>query len=388
MKRLFLGILRAVLLFFAYLKYYLKLFLSWFGKSPITILAYRGYGRRDHILLQGRVLKNKVITTSPADSLWRNFVNNYKRFGSAEIRGAQLSISIGENKFDLITDREGYFFLDAPLENPLAPDEKKWRKASIRLMRTRRREIDLNETAKILVPGNAEFGVISDIDDTILITEVTSLLKLKMLYLTFLKNANNRETFHEVEAFFRALQRGKNDQNRNPVFYVSKSPWNLYDFLEDFIELNELPRGPLLLRDIGLLPRRFPFESLGKQYRGHKISSVARILRMYPDLPFILVGDSGEKDAEIYLTIAKSFPGQVKAIYIHDLKEPRRTQRTLKLIQESGIENIKLVNSYREAAEDAERRGFLNMNIFEEVGSGKAEGGSGKSEGGRQEAEA
>lgn len=370
-KRFLLGILRGILLFIAHLKYYLKLFLSLFGKAPISVLAYRGYGRHDHIFLQGRVLKNKVITTSPRDSVWRNIVNNYKRFGSAEIRGAQLTVTFGDNTFDLITDREGYFYLDAPLENPLNPSDKKWRKATIRLQRTRRREVDLIETAKILVPSRAEFGVISDIDDTILITEVTSLLKLKMLYNTFLKNATNRKIFHEVEAFFRALQRGKEGANRNPVFYVSKSPWNLYDFLEDFIELNELPRGPLLLRDIGIFPSHFPFEFLDKQYRGHKISSVARILRMYPELPFILIGDSGEKDAEIYTTIAKAFPDQVKAIYIHDVKEPLRRRRTLELIENSGIPHIKLVNSYREAAEDAQQRGFLDMQIFEEFGSGK-----------------
>ncbi len=370
-KRFLLGILRGILLFFAHLKYYFKLFLSLFGVAPIKVLAYRGYGRRDHVVMQGRVLKNKVITTSPQDSVWRNIVNNYKRFGSAEIRGAQLKVSIGDNTFDLVTDREGYFYLDTPLEKPLEPTDKKWRKATIRLLRTRRREVNITETAKILVPSRAEFGVISDIDDTILITEVTSLLKLKMLYLTFLKNAANRQTFHEVEAFFRALQRGKSGENRNPFFYVSKSPWNLYDFLEEFIEINELPRGPLLLRDIGFLPRRFPFESLGKQYRGHKISSVARILRMYPDMPFILIGDSGEKDAEIYLTLAKAFPGQVKAIYIHDVKDPLRAQRTLQLIKRSGVENIRLVNDYREAAEDAEKRGFLNMHIFEAFGSGQ-----------------
>lgn len=370
-KRFLLGILRGILLFIAHLKYYLKLFLSLFGKAPISVLAYRGYGRHDHIFLQGRVLKNKVITTSPRDSVWRNIVNNYKRFGSAEIRGAQLTVTFGDNAFDLITDREGYFYLDAPLKNPLNPSDKKWRKATIRLQRTRRREVDLIETAKILVPSRAEFGVISDIDDTILITEVTSLLKLKMLYNTFLKNATNRKIFHEVEAFFRALQRGKEGANRNPVFYVSKSPWNLYDFLEDFIELNELPRGPLLLRDIGIFPSHFPFEFLDKQYRGHKISSVARILRMYPELPFILIGDSGEKDAEIYITIAKAFPDQVKAIYIHDVKEPLRRRRTLELIENSGIPHIKLVNSYREAAENAQQRGFLDMQIFEEFGSGK-----------------
>ncbi len=369
-KRFLLGILRGLLLLVAHLKYNLKLFVSLFGKSPITVLAYRGYGRLDHIFLQGRVLKNKVIITAPSDTLWRNFVNSFKRFGSAEVRGAQLVLTVGENKFDLVTDREGYFFLDTPLEKPLPPQERKWLKVNIHLVRTRKREVDMTATAKVLIPGKAEFGVISDIDDTILITEVTSFLKLKMLYLTFLKNVNNRKTFHEVEAFFRALQKGKDGQNRNPVFYVSKSPWNLYDFLEDFIELNELPRGPLLLRDIGLFPRRFPFESFGKQHRGHKISSVARILGMYPHLPFILIGDSGERDADIYLTIARAFPDQVKAIYIHDVKEPKRTQKTLDLIKKAGIAHIKLISDYREAAEDAALLGLLDMQAFENFGRG------------------
>lgn len=367
-KRFWLGLLRGVLLFFAQIKYYFKLFLSLFGKAPVTVSAYRGYGSQQRVFLQGRVLKNKVITTSPNDSIWQNLVNNYKRFGSAEIRGAQLSVTIGDNVFELVTDREGYFVLDARLEKPLEVHSKKWRKAKIHLHRTRRREIDIVETAKVLIPNRAEFGVISDIDDTILITEVRSFLKMRMLYLTFFKNVNHRETFQEVEAFFRALQRGKDGQNRNAFFYVSKSPWNLYDFLEDFIELNDLPRGPLMLRDMGLFPRSFPFEFLDRQYKGHKIASVARILSMYPDMPFILVGDSGERDTDIYLTIAKAFPGQVKAIYIHDLKNKRGTQRIQKLIEDSGLDNIKLVRSYREAAQDAEQRGFLDMQIFEAFG--------------------
>lgn len=370
-KRFWLGMLRGILLFFAQLKYYFKFFLSLFGKAPITVNAYRGYSSEEQIFLQGRVLKNSVITTSPNDSIWRNLVNNYKRFGSAEIRGAQLTITIGNNSFDLVTDREGYFVLDEKLEKPLEAQKKKWYKATVHLHRMRRREVNIAETAKILVPTNAEFGVISDIDDTILITEVTSILKMRMLYLTFFKNVNHRETFQEVEAFYRALQRGKDGANRNPFFYVSKSPWNLYDFLEEFIEMNELPRGPLMLRDIGLFPKSFPFEFLDRKYEGHKIASVARILSTYPDMPFILIGDSGERDTDIYLTIAKAFPGQVSAIYIHDLKNKRGTQRVQRLIEDSGVDNIKLVKSYREAAEDAEKRGLLDMQIFEEFGSGK-----------------
>jgi phosphatidate phosphatase APP1 len=370
-KRFWLGLLRGGLLFLAQIKYYFKLFLSLFGKAPITVSAYRGYGNRRRIFLQGRVLKNKVITASPDDSIWQNLVNNYKRFGSAEIRDAELSITIGENVFDLVTDREGYFVLDAELAKPLPPHSKKWRKAQVHLYRTRRREVNMEVSAKVLVPNRADFGVISDIDDTILITEVRSFLKMRMIYLTFFKNVTHRKTFQEVEAFFRALQRGKDGQNRNAFFYVSKSPWNLYDFLEDFIELNDLPRGPLLLRDMGLFPRSFPFEFLDRQYRGHKIASVARILSMYPDMPFILVGDSGERDTDIYLSIAKSFPDQVQAIYIHDLKNKRGARRIQKLIEDSGVENIKLVRSYREAAQDAEQRGFLDMQMFEQFGKGK-----------------
>lgn len=367
-KRFWLQLLRGVLLLFAHLKYYFKLFLSLFGQAPIAVLAYRGYGSRQHIFMQGRVMKNKVVHTTPEDTLWQNLKNNYKRFGSAEIRGAQLEITIGENVFELKTDREGYFHLDEALKIPLSDDDAEWEKAKIRVLRTRRRELNLTSNAEILVPKQAEFGVISDIDDTILITEVTSLLKLKMIYLTFFKNAAKRQTFHEVEAFFQGLRHGHTGEGKNPIFYVSKSPWNLYDFLEDFIKINDLPKGPLLLRDIGPLPSRFLFEQMEQQYRGHKIASTVRILKMYPDLPFILIGDSGEKDTDIYLTIAKAFPEQIKAIYIHDVKEPRRARRIQKIMEQSGVLHIQLVRNYREAALDAAQKGFLTMEVFEKFG--------------------
>ncbi len=368
-KRVWLGILRGLLLFFAHLKYYFKLFLNLFGRAPIAVSAYRGYGSREHVFLQGRVLKNKVVHTTPEDTLWQNLVNNYKRFGSAEIRGAQLEITIGENIFEVTTDREGYFHLDEALKIPLPDDEEVWEKVSIRVLRTRKQELNLTASAEILVPKQAEFGVISDIDDTILITEVTSLLKLKMIYLTFFKNAAKRQTFHEVEAFFQGLRRGSSGEGSNPIFYVSKSPWNLYDFLDDFVKINDLPKGPLLLRDIGPLPSRFLFEQMEKEYRGHKIASVVRILRMYPNLPFILIGDSGQEDADIYLTIAKAFPDQIKVIYIHDVKHQRRLRRTHQLIQASGIAHIKVVSTYREAAQDAANQGLMTMEIFEKFGS-------------------
>jgi len=91
---------------------------------------------------------------------------------------------------------------------------------------------------------------------------------------------------------------------------VSKSPWNLYDFLLDFLDHHGLPRGPLLLRDIGL--REAPPVD-------HKSAAVRELLELYPELPFVLIGDSGERDPEIYLEAAASHPGRIVAVYIRDL---------------------------------------------------------------------
>ena len=97
----------------------------------------------------------------------------------------------------------------------------------------------------MLVPApQAQFGVISDIDDTVVHSNVTS--KLRMILTVALSNARTRKPFKGVAAFYRALHAGV-----NPVFYVSKSPWNLYAPLVEYLEVQGLPLGPLLLRDFG-----------------------------------------------------------------------------------------------------------------------------------------
>ena len=75
-----------------------------------------------------------------------------------------------------------------------------------------------------------------------------------MAKLTLLHNAHTRLPFEGVAGFYQALQRGRDGEAYNPVFYVSNSPWNLYDLLEDFLDVHGIPRGPLLLRDWS--PRR------------------------------------------------------------------------------------------------------------------------------------
>src|SRR5690606_38566502 len=91
---------------------------------------------------------------------------------------------------------------------------------------------------------------------TVLRTDATSFIK--MMKQTFTRNATTRLPFEGVAAFYRALHMGsKIDQYKNPLYFVSSSPWNLYDMLEEFWTLNEIPAGPFLLRDLGITEDKF-----------------------------------------------------------------------------------------------------------------------------------
>jgi len=328
-----------------------------------AIMSYRGYGRPDRIFLNGRVLQTRSIFRSEdKDTAWQNFVKTLRRFNSHEVNDAELEVRIGDNVFEITSDVEGYFYLEADLPKRLKGVKNSWIEAQITLKSPSYSSGEFQCPADLLLPRNAGFGVISDIDDTILKTDVTSLLKLKMLYLTFMKNASSRKAFSEVGAFYQALCRGPKERSVNPFFYVSNSPWNLYDLLEDFLLINDLPKGPILLRDFGI-----PYQPSPIAYKGHKYEHAARILQTYPHLPFVFIGDSGENDADIYLELARAFPGQVRAIYIRDVRHIKRSQRVAQLIREVADVDIRLIHNYREAALHAADIGLISKLCFDRL---------------------
>jgi phosphatidate phosphatase APP1 len=335
-------------------------------KKPIVIQAYRGFGRRDYLFLSGRVLRDKFILRGEQDSIWRNFNNTVKRFNSREINNASLLIQFAEEEFLLQSDPEGYFTLDTRLASPLPPPPEKppfWQKANVKLLGIPRYDFTVESAAEVLIPGiNTSFGVISDIDDTILKTYVTSWLKWRTLYLTILKNAFSRQAFKLVAPFYQALRRGPLGQSYNPFFYVSNSPWNLYDLLEDFLDLNHLPRGPILLRDFGL-----PYKNRPAGYLGHKHEQIIRLLELYAELDFVLIGDSGEKDAMIYQSVCQAFPGRIKAVYIRDVRSKKRAEKVQAILDSIVGVPCLLVQSYENAATHAIANGLLDADLFEKL---------------------
>jgi phosphatidate phosphatase APP1 len=199
--------------------------------------------------------------------------------------------------------------------------------------------------------------VISDLDDTVLRSDVAS--KLRLARTIALGNAHTRLPFAGVAAFYRGLHGGADGKAGNPIFYVSSSPWNLYDVLCDFLELRHIPSGPLLLRDWGLSPA----EPGPTGHATHKTRHIEAILGLYPHLPFILVGDSGQEDPEIYHRVVHAFPRRIQAVYIRNVsRHPERVGAIQALAREveAAGSTLLLADDTLAAARHAAAQGWLD----------------------------
>jgi phosphatidate phosphatase APP1 len=263
-------------------------------RDPVIILPYLWYGTAERLCVCGRVLQDEGFRPArEAERRWRNLVAFFKRMESDVVPRAPLRARYRNSSAEASSDKQGYFRLEIP-----GKAHTGWNLVGLELLR----EPGVRAEARVLVPPpEARFGVVSDIDDTIVYTNVLS--KWRMVLSLAFSNARTRKPFKGVGAFYRALHRGV-----NPVFYVSKSPWNLYAPLVEYLEVQGLPLGPLVLRDFGL-----------RMKRNHKAEAIEAILRTYPGLKFILIGDSGEQDPEIYAAIVRRHPQRIRAIYIRSV---------------------------------------------------------------------
>ncbi|MDQ3279645.1 MAG: DUF2183 domain-containing protein [Bacteroidota bacterium] len=339
--------------------------------DPVQILPYRSYGTPRRVYIKGRVLEDKGITSAgDKDTILNNLLNMYKRFESDEVPGAVLKVILPDEEHTVTTDNEGYFVLDL---NPVIPiiNEELWHKIPLRLVSAPIPHLpDLEVHAEVMIPPpDAEYGIISDIDDTIVHTSATSLLAMGKTVL--LSNARTRLPFAGVAEFYKALQKGRNGKRNNPFFYVSSSPWNTYDLLKDFLDLNEIPAGPLLLRDIGFGGK----SSLRGGHMGHKYKEIQQILEAYPHLNFVLVGDSGQEDPKIYQEVVQQYPGRILAIYIRDVQIAEREKIALDVstsLKEAKVEMV-IVDNTVEAAEHAAKTGLIYTDAIPTIEAEKEE---------------
>lgn len=299
----------------------LELLRSMGRAGNLTIITYRGIGRPGKLLLRGRVL---VYRDPPRfksdDDFWDNLVNMYRRMHTTEIPGARVRASAAGSVTEVVSDDEGFFEVeldaaDQPFSSPRQQVELELLEPASEKPVTAKAEVAVRSPA-------SRFLVISDIDDTVVHTQATNLLA--MARTTFLGNASSRTPFAGVSDLYSALVEGKSGDEQNPLVFISRSPWNLYDLFDQFCDLQGIPSGRVFfLRDWGI-----SLEGLSKaKSRGHKFGLIRRILEIEPDLPVILIGDSGQKDPEIYHAISEEFPGRLLGAFIRDVtRGPERAE--------------------------------------------------------------
>lgn len=334
--------------------------------SPM-IMPYIGFGSEKFIDLKGRVLEDTGIKPSKeTDRIWDNLLNMYRRFESDEVPHARVLARFQDIEQEFSADEEGFFEVTLHLEKPLS-HELSWQKMDLEILEPR---IPGNGRAKIegkvmIVPPRADFGVISDIDDTVVYTGVTSRLKLASTIL--FKNAYTRLPLKGVAEFYNALQKGSGDGSWNPLFYVSSSPWNMYDLFREFFQINKIPDGPIFLRDWGIERHSI----LAVKNQKYKLDAIYNILDSFPELKFILIGDSGEEDPEIYTQVIRTYPQRILGAYIRDVKhDASRVDEIRKLADqvESNGSVLVLAEDALVMADHAAQQGWISSNAVSQPG--------------------
>lgn len=179
--------------------------------------------------------------------------------------------------------------------------------------------IPASSAASLLVhdPQN-RLGIISDIDDTILVSEVTN--KAKLLKNSLAVPPEARQAVAGVAALYARTAQQNPNPAATPIFYLSASPKQLTDSLRRFLAKNAFPRGVLMLKEVGHESR----DPLTDQ-QNYKLGRIEAILQAFPDVQFMLIGDDGERDPEVYAEIARRYPQQISGVWIRRVSaDPKR----------------------------------------------------------------
>lgn len=303
--------------------------------EPLVLHAYRSHAGNGKIHLVGRLIEDKEVDP-PEDgsaSVVRNVANTVRRFESDEIPGARLIARFGDT--DLAqgeTDNEGFYQLTIQTEEELEPG---WLEVEVEVLESMGDGAGVTGTAEVMVPPpDADFGVITDLDDTVLETRATDFTT--QIRLVFSKSAMERSPMPGAAPLYTFLEAGPDGEGWNPFFYVSNSGWGLYDLIERFLDHNGLPKGPIYLQDIAIVEAK----STAVGSETHKLDTIRDLFDDYPDLDFVLIGDSGQSDPETYRELVREHSDRIRAVLIRAVTPPERDSEVRQIIQEIADQGV------------------------------------------------
>lgn len=289
-----------------------------------TVKVYHGYGHTHNLVVYGHVLAGKNFRQRRfSDNVLSNIVHLVKLFLIKPVPFVKVRLDWQNEKFFSQTANDVFFKFEWQSATEVTAG---WHSVKVHLLTAQNEVVETGE-GKVFVPNSTQYGFISDIDDTVLVSH--SATTGKKLRVMFTKNPRGRKTFADVVKFYHLLSTAHTDpETPNPFFYVSSSEWNLYDDLNAFFKHNGLPKGAFLLNDI---KKWYQLLKTGAGKHEGKLIRVTRILDAFPKQRFVLLGDNSQRDPEIHVAIANKYPGQVAVIYIRNIS-PEKEQPTLDLL--------------------------------------------------------
>jgi phosphatidate phosphatase APP1 len=264
-----------------------------------TVIPYSGYGGDGWIRVLGRVLLVRARRSAGDDKPRNRSVRGWRSFTSVPAGEVAVTVRAAGRDYLVTADRGGV--VDMRLAVDLPPG---WNEITLRT------DDSPEVTAPVFVvaPGT-KLGILSDIDDTVMVTALPR--PLLAAWNTFVLDEHARTPVAGMAVLYERLVRAHPGA---PVVYLSTGAWNVAPTLKRFLSRNLYPEGALLLTDWGPTHDRL-FRS-GKE---HKRNNLARLATDFPGLRWVLIGDDGQHDEELYGEFARAHPDCVAAVCIRQL---------------------------------------------------------------------
>lgn len=309
----------------------------------LDLKIYRGYVNDNELVVYGHVFQSWAPDKYRLDSKGiHHAVAILHMFRIKPYPNVEVTLRFKDETITTKTLKDGFFRFTLPFNKPL---ESGWHpfEVSCKIY-----DFGIVNCGELLKPYESKLGIISDIDDTFLISHSNSFIK--KLYVLLLRNINKRKIYDDVVAHYKALSKaGQNSEAAsNSFFYVSSSEWNLYEFIDRFALLHELPKAVIKLKDIKAGISDFLFTGRGNH--DHKFVKIKDIISFYPNLSYVLLGDDSQHDPYIYERICKIFPKNIRAVYIRQTSKHQKSA-VLNVLQ--NIESLQVATCYFKFSSEA-----------------------------------
>lgn len=275
----------------------------------LRLQPFHGFGSGEQVRVLAKVLYASPGTPAdfhdqPVHDMRSMAVRGWRNFAGQVAPHSTVHVLLGDREFAVRADRAG--IVDATLKVSLPPGQHEavlWTRPG--------NEVTVDIT---VVPAEVEVGMVSDIDDTVMVTWLPR--PLLAFWNAFVLHQSSRQVVPGMPMLYQRLVR---EHPGLPVVYLSTGAWNVFPVLKRFLYRNGYPDGPLLLTDWG--PTNTGIFRSGPE---HKARALERLSTEYPGMRWILVGDDGQHDPSLYAEFAERHPEQVQAVLIRQLTEPEQ----------------------------------------------------------------